>query len=154
MSVVPFVFGLQTLSAQQGAVPAGGDAAGPGGNVSYSIGQIDYSALSGPAGSVNAGLQQPYEIMVITGLDQKDIQLSCSVYPNPSSDFIILGIQSPELNSWSYELFDAHDKCLLVQRTSDIETRIPLAGLPNGIYILRLTGSGKMLKSFRIIKNQ
>jgi hypothetical protein len=142
------------LSAQQGAAASGGDAKGAGGSVSYSIGQTDYMANTGTSGSVNQGLQQPYEIQILTGIEQTGIRLSCAVYPNPTSDFIILNVQGTDINSGNYELFDSHDKLIRSQKVVDEETRIPLTGLPDGIYLLRLTGDGQVLKSFRIIKNQ
>ena len=76
------VCGLTTLQAQQAVVASGGTATGSG-TVSYSIGQVVYTTNSN-SGSVAQGVQQPYEISVLTGVkDAKDITLEFVVYPNP-----------------------------------------------------------------------
>jgi hypothetical protein len=149
-----FLFSFLYLPAQQGPAATGGDAAGAGGKVSYSIGQTDYISSSGTAGTVNPGLQQPYEILVVTGIERTDITLGFTVYPNPSSDFIILGVPNTEFNTWNYELFDARGELVGSQKIKDSENRISLVGLPNGVYLLRISGNDKLVKSFRIIKNQ
>jgi hypothetical protein len=67
----------------QSTIPAtGGNAAGNGGSVSYTVGQIVYTTVSGTNGSVAQGVQQPYEISVVTGIENKEINLSCSIYSN------------------------------------------------------------------------
>lgn len=50
---------MGSLQAQKAVDASGGDASGTGGTVSYSIGQIDYMALSATSGKVNEGVQQP-----------------------------------------------------------------------------------------------
>ena len=50
------------ISAQSGTITSGGDAAGSGGSVSFSIGQLDYTSISSAEGTVSQGLQHPYEI--------------------------------------------------------------------------------------------
>ncbi len=145
---------LEPLSAQQGATSSGGDVSGAGGNVSFSIGQTDYTAVSGSSGTMNQGLQQPYEILVVTGIEQTKILLSCSVYPNPTSDFLMLAIPDFGNKSWSYELFDIQDKLVLSKKVIEGETRISLSGLPNGNYLFRLIGDDQTVKSYKIIKNQ
>lgn len=74
---------IQLLS--QETVSAGGkEATGTGGTVSYTIGQVVYTTNTGTNGSVVQGVQQPYEISVVTGLEEaEDISLEFSIYPNP-----------------------------------------------------------------------
>jgi hypothetical protein len=61
MIICLVVFQASTLVAQQGNVAAGGDAAGTGGSMSYSVGQTDYLIYSSPQGSLSLGLQQIYD---------------------------------------------------------------------------------------------
>ena len=52
--------------AQQGSVSSGlGMLTDAGGSVSYSIGQAVYTEATGAGGTINQGIQQPYEIYVI-----------------------------------------------------------------------------------------
>lgn len=85
------LFGYGTILLSQNAIPAtGGNASGSGGSVSYSVGQVTYLINTGTSGSVAQGVQQPYEISVVTGIEEASgIELEFSVYPNPASDFAI-----------------------------------------------------------------
>jgi hypothetical protein len=90
-----FLCGFWTIAVQaQNTIPAtGGNATGSGGSVSYSIGQITYNTFSGTNGSVAQGVQQPFEISVVTGIHKAfDIDLIFSAYPNPATDFVTLKI--------------------------------------------------------------
>src|SRR5689334_14951532 len=78
------------MNAQSNTVASGGDAKGSGGSSSYSVGQVNYATNSGGSKIITEGIQQPYEILVVTGIEKTDIDLSAAVYPNPATDFIIL----------------------------------------------------------------
>ncbi len=78
-----------TLSAQQATDAAGGNASGSGGSASYSFGQTFYTTHTSTNGSVAQGVQQPYEISIVTEIKEaKDIRLSFLVYRNPTSNFL------------------------------------------------------------------
>ena len=68
---------LPEAYAQQGIPSSGGNAASAGGSVSFSIGQVFFHAQNAANGSIVQGVQQPYEISVVTeNKDAKDISLS------------------------------------------------------------------------------
>ena len=92
LSIVLFLgLGLTGLQAQEAIPASGGEASGTGGTTSYSIGQVVYTINTGTNGSVAEGLQQPYEISMVTGIEQaKEINLLFSAYPNPATDLLIL----------------------------------------------------------------
>lgn len=74
--------GLTGLLAQEKIIATGGDASGSGGSVSYSVGQVTYQTHIGTNGSVSEGVQQPYEISIITGIDEAEgINLTVLAYP-------------------------------------------------------------------------
>jgi hypothetical protein len=52
-------WGATGLFAQQGNTAAGGQADGPGGTVSYSIGLVNFISATGASGSVTQGVQHP-----------------------------------------------------------------------------------------------
>ena len=60
--------GLTGLQAQESVNATGGNAQGSGGSVSYSVGQLFYLIITGETGSVSEGVQQPYEISVVTAV--------------------------------------------------------------------------------------
>ncbi|MDX9883208.1 MAG: hypothetical protein RBS73_14190 [Prolixibacteraceae bacterium] len=86
-----FIAGFFAARAQESVTVSGGGASGNDGSVSYSVGQIVYTTHTGSTVSLAQGVQQPYEISVVTGLnDVSDIQLDLSAYPNPTVDVLRL----------------------------------------------------------------
>ena len=79
-----------TVWAQQGVSASGGEATGIAGTVSYTVGQTDYITAYATDGSVSQGVQQPYVIGIVTGFLETDINLSCAISPNPTTDFVML----------------------------------------------------------------
>jgi len=147
--------GLTELQAQTAVPATGGNASGSGGSVSYSVGQVVYTTNTGGAnGSVAQGVQQPFEISIATGIEQaKEINLVCSAYPNPSTDFIKLKIENYNTENLSYQLYDINGKLLANEKVSSGETNIQLGKFSSATYFLKVIDSNKEIKSFKIIKN-
>ena len=81
-----FGYGIAT-QAQEAVSAAGGNTFGSGGTASYTVGQVAYTTNSSASGTITQGVQQPYEILVATGVaEAKGISLECIVYPNPTND--------------------------------------------------------------------
>ena len=74
LSVLFLGLGL-TAQAQQATTATGGNASGSGGTVAYSVGQIFYTTNTGTTGSEAQGVQQPYEISIVLGIDNHSINL-------------------------------------------------------------------------------
>ena len=145
--------GSSALYAQQDVDAAGGDASGGGGTASFSIGQIVYTYVSGSSGSSNQGVQQPYEFFFPAGIDEtKDINLSMTVFPNPTQALVNLKIENQNLEDFSFQLLDPIGRTIISQTINDKLTVIPMDGLASGAYILEVTSSGKAIKTFTIIK--
>jgi len=149
--------GLTALKAQETIPASGGNATGSGGTVSFSVGQVVYTTNTGTNGSVAQGVQQPYEISIVTGLETVNgITLECSVYPNPAIDLLNLKIDAPtslSLQSMSYQLFDINGKPLEYRKITDVVTSIKMSGLPMAAYYLKLSENNTVVKTFKIIKN-
>jgi hypothetical protein len=147
-----FGFGF-VLQAQNTIAASGGNGSGSGGTVSYTIGQVVYTTSTSTSGSVVHGVQQPYEISVVTSLEEaNDIDLICSAYPNPSSDFLTLRIEKYESQDLSYRLYYITGSLLGDKKISGSETIIQMGSFMTGTYILKVSSSGKELKTFKIIK--
>ncbi len=150
--------GLTVNLQAQEAIPAtGGNASGSGGSVSYTIGQVFYSTSTGTNGSVAEGVQQPYEISVVVGVgieQAKDINLICTVYPNPTTDLLTLEVEILENENLSFQLYNMMGKLLISKKLIDIKTTISMAHLAPATYFLRVTNNQEVVKTFKIIKNQ
>jgi hypothetical protein len=153
-TVFLFVIGLTGLQAQSTIPASGGNASGSGGSVSYSVGQIVYSKNTGTSGSSSQGVQQPYEISVITGIEEaKDISLEIVVYPNPAADFIKLNIKNYEVNNLTYQLYDISGSLLQDKNVDSNEITISMQDLRPSTYFLKVIQGKKDIKTFKIIKN-
>ncbi len=158
------------LHAQEGITVSGGDASGEGGSASYSIGQIVYTTNPGSNGSVGQGVQQPFEISVVSAIEEgKEINLQFSAYPNPANDFLILTIGGEAGSQYKAYLYDINGKLLSVEDIISPETRIDMRNLLPSIYFLKIvetlgiatpsqstyqiSTSAQGIKTFKIIKN-
>ncbi len=125
--------------------------------MSYTVGQVVYTTNTGTNGSVAQGVQQPFEISVVTGIEEaKGITLQCSAYPNPTTDFLTLKVDastSLSIQSMEYQLFDINGKLLENKKVEDDETSIVMSNLVPATYFLKIIQNNKEIKTFKIIKN-
>jgi len=146
-------FGLAGLQAQQAVPAAGGNAAGSGGTVAYTVGQTSYMTQTDGNTTITQGVQQPYEISLVTGIEYTgSITLECSVYPNPTSDYVILKVGNEELSTLSVQLFDLNGRLLLSKKVENNETTIPMQGLLPSTYFLKVNDNQKEIRTYKIIK--
>jgi len=147
------VFQPLYLQAQEVIPASGGDAKGNGSSVSYSIGQVVYATNSSAGGSVSEGVQQPYEIFVITGNELlPSVTLACKAYPNPATDFIILSVGESDKENLLYRLSDQNGKVIANNKVIDEQTKIQTGTLRNGNYFLSIIMNNTEVKTFKIIK--
>ena len=158
IAVFLLVTGLARLKAQESMSAAGGNAAGNGGSASYSVGQVVYQTHTETIGSVTEGIQQPYEITVVTATEEiNGITLSVSAYPNPAKDHLILSIEdkfktNDDLAPMSYQLYDMNGKLLKQSRITSNKTSIGMSSLIPGNYLVKVIQSNREVKTFKIIK--
>jgi len=149
-----FSFNIVLLQGQETTTTSAGNVTGSGGSVTYTIGQVVFSSVSGTNGSIVQGVQQAYEIAVLTAVENtEDITLNCIVYPNPTRNTIKLSIESPDLDNMSYRLFDIHGLLIQDMKVEGEETEISMTNLAPSIYFLKIIKNKKELKTFKIIKN-
>ena len=139
--------------AQQATVTSGGNATGSGGNISYSIGQVAYKTQTGTSGIITQGVQQPFEIVTLSGEEFTTIMLEAVVYPNPTTSLVNLIVKNYALENLNYQLFDINGRIIEANKVFNEETTINLEGLANAIYLLKLNDNKKEVKTFKIIKN-
>jgi len=155
ITILLFGFGLPVLLAQEVLTTSGGDTTGIGGSVSYTVGQVLYSTNTGTNGSVAEGVQQPYEISVVVGIDQAEgINLICTAYPNPATDLLTLEVEITDNENLFYQLYDMMGKLLVSKKLIDLKTTISMANLAPATYFLKVTDNQKVVKTFKIINNQ
>ena len=146
--------GLTGLQAQTSINATGGNASGSGGSSSYSVGQVAYQTHTGTNGSVAQGVQQPFEISVVTAIEEaKGINLSVSAYPNPTTDYLTLSIKEFDISNVSYQLLDMNGKLLQNEKITGNQTSIVMSNLVPATYFVKVVQENKEVKTFKIIKN-
>jgi len=155
----PFLFFVLSIwglgvHAQETVPAGGGDASGAGGTVSYTVGQVVYTTNNASSGSVAQGIQQPYEILVVTSAPEAGgFSLTCAAYPNPTAGILNLRIGDFISETMFYSLSDEQGRILKTKKIRDAETPVLLSGYPEAIYFLTVTNGDKKIKTFRIVHN-
>lgn len=167
ISVAGFLAGAAIISGAQETIPAaGGTANGQGGSVSFTVGQVIYTAISGQEHTVSQGVQQSFEISVVTSSDEILLSgIDVQAYPNPATDFITLRVESAlnkQFQQLAYELFDMTGRVLEKKTISSDHTNIPMGHLAPATYFVKVYHSAKTIslmqsssvqtKTFKIIK--
>lgn len=152
LSVLLLSIGI-SVQAQQATTATGGAASGSGGTVAYSVGQVVYTTNTDASGTVSQGVQQAYEIFTV-GIKETELNISLSVFPNPTSDNLTLQISDYNDEKLSYHLFDMQGKLLNNGQVTAQQTHINTSSLPSATYFIHIVNQeNKKVQSFKIIKN-
>ena len=150
--ILLLILKLTGVMAQEAVLTSGMGIIGTGGSVSYSVGQVAYMSEEGSSGSLTQGIQQCYEISIITGIDNKKIDLEISAFPNPTNNNLILTIDNMEFSNLSFQLFNAAGKFLQKKKILNTQTTVDLSNYSSGIYFVKILRGSVELKNFKIIK--
>jgi hypothetical protein len=145
----------KVIQAQETISSAGENTIGSAGAISYTIGQTSYLTISGVKGTINQGVQQPFEIFVVTAIENtSEISIEFKVYPNPTRGQIKLMVGSSYRDKIRFRLYDINGTLLQDNKVENIETEISMENLSSSFYILKLINShNQELKVFKIVKN-
>jgi len=150
--ILAVILGSRIVFCQESVVPAGGNATGTGGSAAFTTGQVAYSVVTGTDGFVIEGVQQPYEISTVTGIEVEDITLGYTVYPNPTAGMLRLVIGAPDPESYSYQIFDLNGKLVGNSKVTGNETEISMDHLFASVYFLKVIRDNSEVKVFKIVK--
>ncbi len=140
---------------QHGFAAAGGDGQDRGGSISYSIGQIAYQSASSSSGSVSEGVQQAFEVFIITSVPElAAVALDIVAYPNPVRDMLVLSVnEDVSKQDLVYHLIDMKGSVLYRQVIHQNKNEISMQHLPPGTYFLQVAGAARERVLFKIIKH-
>lgn len=147
------VFTALAAQAQENACATGGNASGSNGSASYSVGQAFYATVAGASGSVAQGVQQPYEISVLS-VNEQAKNLHISAYPNPTADYIFLSLDfnCSDGADLSYQLYDMVGRLVQSEKITGTQTGIAMSGLVPATYFVKVMEGKNELETFKIIK--
>jgi hypothetical protein len=142
----------QGMFAQVNVLTSGTTTAGTGGTVSWSVGLVSNSFITGTGGTVYQGVEIPYEIYLVEGVEEPGFLKECTVYPNPATGKITLKMPEHRTDPVTCCLTDM-EGCRLFTHDIDNEmTVIPMENLSSATYLLVIMKDNKPLKSFKIVK--
>ena len=141
------------ITAQTAVTTTGSNANSSSGSVSFTVGQLVVSSLKNNDAMVIHGVQQPYEISVITGVEIPEIKLVLNIFPNPTSDILTLKTEEYDTEGLSYRLFNAAGLMMQDKKVTGNETTISMRRYSSGIYYLKVINKNLDIKTFKIIKN-
>jgi len=145
-------FSMNAQTSHQVLSATGGDASGSGGSVAYSVGQIVYTTSTGSTGSVAQGVEQAYEISSV-GIKETALNISLSIFPNPTSDYLTLKVEDYNNEALSYSLLDEQGKLVLNEQITNQVTQVAMSNLARGAYFINVLQENKKIQTFKIIKN-
>ena len=145
-------FSVNAQTSHQVLSASGGDATGSGGSVAYSVGQIVYTTHTGTTGSVAQGVEQAYEIYSV-GIKETTLNISLSVFPNPTSDFLTLKVEDYNNEALNYTLLDEQGRLVLNEQITTQDTQVAMSTLARGAYFINVLQTNKKIQTFKIIKN-
>ena len=148
-----YLAGQTRLQAQETVPASGGNATGNNGSMSYTVGQVFYSSASSSNNKVAEGVQQPYEIFRITSSPEiMGLYDAVSVYPNPTTEFVLIEIENLKVENLRYKLFNAHGQLLTSKMIIGSQTIISMGNYVPSIYFIKIVQNHKEVTSFKIIK--
>jgi hypothetical protein len=149
------VMGLYLISlsafSQENTVAAGNTASGGNGSATYSLGQIVYEQQDGSSGSLNQGVQQPYELFTVSIVETTLLNLT--VYPNPSVQQVTLSLGELPTSPYTYALIDYQGRMIQSDEISEQHTQIDLTECAKATYLLRIMDKQTIVSVIEIIKN-
>lgn len=150
--VLAFILAAFKGNAQDATNASGGNALGTTGTVSYTVGQVVYTTVTGANGSIAQGVQQAFEIQPILGIDNFNINLQLAVYPNPTTNWLQLEVKNIDFSTLRYQLFDINGRLLLNERIAAAISTIQMERLPASLFVLKVIDNNREVKTFKIIK--
>lgn len=140
------------LKSQTSAIASGGVANGSGGTVSYTVGQPCYKSDVGENGAIEEGIQQSYEIPIVTEVKGKEVNATITVLLIARDNRLILRVNNIELSDLSFQLYNINGKILHKGRITAKETTISISNYPSATYFINVLDRDKRINTIKIVK--
>ena len=119
------------------------------GQISVTIGEPITETFVGSNNSLTQGYQQSK--ITVSGLNEVDMDYEMSVFPNPTTESITLQIDEIK-EGLSFHIMGIEGKFVTEQIITSTSTKIDASQLSRGIYVLKVLEKGRLIKSFKIMK--
>ena len=141
-------------SAQSGFVSLGATISNQQGNMSYSIGQSAFVNSKNNEGSMEFGIQQPYQYISVTSIPGINSTEGINIFPNPTREsLLITGLNRLSLSDkMSTEIVSQSGQILKQYLIKNTVMKIDVKNLTPGTYFLTLKQNYKILNVYKFIK--
>jgi PKD repeat protein len=102
--------------------------------------------------SNHCGESQADSTVVISGVSIDYDEADFRIYPNPTNDRLIIERETNISKKLSIEIFNSNGELVISKKSSGKNIQISLASFTNGIYIVKILESDKIL-TFKVLKN-
>jgi len=121
--------------------------------IEFTVGEVVVETFNSSSNYLTQGFHQTN--LIIESIENNDISLEMSVYPNPSIDEITLFISNTN-EEFSIKIFDALGKQIYTTNIiGKIEKRINISKYSSGMYLLHLTNNKhRTIKTYKIQKHK
>lgn len=146
-----FVFTVANIIAQEVVSTAGETQSISGYEISWTLGEPIIQTISSGSTILTQGFHQSK--LTVTAIDELLVSdFGLKVYPNPTSEFIVIKINKLE-NNPAFSLYNLSGKLLQSQSIYATETQINLNEYASGTYLLKLNQEfNQPLQTFKIVK--
>ncbi len=145
--------GLLSIKAQETVSTAGGLISGNGGSISYTLGQVVYTTNFANTGSAAQGVQQPFEISILTESETiKESIFICNVFPNPTTNALTLIIKGNPTDFFSYQLYNLNGILLESDQNIKHKSNLSLLKYKDSVFILKVVINDIEIRTYKIIK--
>ena len=142
-------FSSMRMLSQSSPVSSGGEGGGPGGTVSFSIGQLVVESTSDSQGSISPGVQQTYEASSVF-VDEDLFNNSLQVYPNPTTQSLRLEFASPFEGQLT--IFDVQGNTVATRVINSKGVQIDASNWSAGTYMLHVLKDKQSVSVHRVVK--
>ncbi len=153
MLLLLLILCFKGVVAQSSVVSIGGDMSGADGSVAFSIGQTFFQTYYSADHSIYQGIQQPYEISVIMGVEEMNGTDSyVNIYPNPVTDCLSIMLSDYNQQDLHLALYNTQGQELFVSGLINAQTRVKMDCYTPGLYYIKIMSGGKTIKTFKVVK--
>lgn len=152
MFAILHFFNPSDLLSQQSINSGSANINSPNGQISFSIGQLNYKVDSNFNANISSGIQQVYELSTPSSIYESP-KVNINVFPNPVQNILTIECDYKHSECFYYELFSTKGQFYQFSDITTNRTQIDISFLISGSYILSVkNGNGSVIKSFIISK--
>ncbi len=120
--------------------------------LTWTAGEPLYETVSSNVGILTQGFNQT--VYITTDIpDFPPYPLpNLTVFPNPFQGILYVNLPTESSETLGIQLFDMFGRCILIKKTNSNLEELHLPHIANGMYVLRITRSNRILKTFRVAK--